>query len=440
MSEKIPAISFIDNVKFNLFHMIPFIQKGIFTRNKKRYSFLTHYQSDPLSVRFIETLQKKYQSDYLYLWMLNKKSLLVLDEEGIRHILEHSPDKYAETDGKRKGMSHFQPDALTISRGEKWQDRHQFNKSVLQDDGGLHAFAENFLDIIRDELALFSGKDRSLETWDDFERLFARITVQIIFGKGVNDTDVTDDLKKMMLESNNVIASGSQSEYFDRFYNQITSHLNAPPKHCLAARCKSVHHTAATKVENQIPHWIFAMGDTLAINTVGTLVLISAHTDTEQQIRKDLQRIAPDSAKNIHRMKTLEGCIQEAMRLWPSTLILMREAIVNDQIGDRLIPTGTQIMIHNGFNHRDETRHAFANRFTPEIWMDRKSDFHFNHLSNGPQACAGKDLALFISKAVLALLLSHYRFHLEQPRIEVGQPIPHGFDHFNIKFEKMPRE
>jgi Cytochrome P450 len=431
----IPTVSFLDSLRYNLFHMIPYLSRGIFTENRFWVTFWTKYQRDPGAMKFISGLRRKYQSEYLYVYMLTKKSLLVLAHDGIKRVLDQSPTIYAEAKPKRKRMSHFQPNALTISRGEEWQDRRRFNAAVLQND--VHRYADHFLEIIREEITSKTSQGSNvLQSWDDFQELFEKITLQIIFGKGTNDTRLTDALKKMMLESNKLLFFGKKSKYFDDFYKSITAHLASPPDKCLSSLCKQVPTTTVTKVENQIPHWMFAMKDTLVINTVRALALIISHPNAEQRVKEEMARSDLRSARDIGSLKYLEACIQEAMRLWPTTLMLIRESLAEDTFGDAVIPANTQVIIHNGFNHRDAQTHDFADKFFPDLWL-KSVDYHFNHLSNGPQVCAGKDLALYIAKAVLATLLANNRFRLIKPTLNPKRPLPYAYDHYSIKLERI---
>ncbi|MGH8531346.1 MAG: cytochrome P450 [Gammaproteobacteria bacterium] len=437
MSTIIPAVSFFDSLRYNLFHMIPYLCRGIFTENRFWVRFWSKYQRDPGAVKFIGGLRRKYHSEYLYIYMLTTKSLLVLAHDGIKRVLEQSPMIYAEAEQKRKRMSHFQPNAVTISRGQEWQDRRKFNAAVLQN--GVHQYADHFLEIIREEIASKTSQGRNiLLAWDDFQELFEKITLQIIFGKGTNDTPLTDALKKMMLESNKLLFVGKKSKYFDNFYKKIANHLASPRDKSLASLCKEVPSTTVTKVENQIPHWMFAMKDTLVINTVRAMALIISHPRTEQRVREEMARADLRSARGIDSLKYLEGCVQEAMRLWPTTLMLIRETLAEDTGGDAVIPADTQVIIHNGFNHRDVETHDFADRFFPDLWLTTNVDYRFNHLSNGPQVCAGKDLALYIAKAVLATLFADNRLRLHKPSLDATEPLPYAYDHYSIRIERIP--
>src|SRR4051812_21568794 len=153
--------------------------QGTFTRDRRWVAFWTRWHPDPAGVRFVRWLRARHPGDVLALHLGLTKSLLVLDPAGIQHVLDNSPYVYADPKPKRKGMRVFQPNAVTISRGEEWRDRRRFNEAVLDSDQPAHAYADLFLQIVRDEV---QGAPR-LERWDDFDGLFARIMRQVILGR-----------------------------------------------------------------------------------------------------------------------------------------------------------------------------------------------------------------------------------------------------------------
>src|SRR5204862_7759606 len=136
-------------------------------------------------------------------------------------------------------------------------------------------------------------------------------------------------------------------------------------------------------------HWLFAMGDTLAINTLRTLVVIAAHPGA-------LGRVRAEGASGLGAgSEYLAACLQEAMRLWPTTPMLAREAVRETEWRGEFVAKGTQLVIVNTYLHRDPDRHDFADRFAPEEWLEGGSatcDWAFNQLSHGPQGCPGADL------------------------------------------------
>lgn len=434
ISTKTATLSLWDSVRYNLAHVLPAYMRGLFTPNRFWTGFWAALEYDAAAVKFVNKMRNKYHSDYLYLYLLTTKSLLVLDPKGINHALDKSPETYADAKLKRVGMSHFQPDALTISRGNEWRDRRAFNESVLNTGEEVHELADIFIDIIGAETSNTLQQTKGKLAWDDFSRLFERIMLQIIFGKDVSAPALLHSLRKMMHESNRGFGL-HKSSYFDAFYASLSHRRQNSYTPSLAMLCSHAPVSEVTKVDYQIPHWMFAMADTLAINTARAVALIIAHPFAETRVREEIENANIDSGHGVNQLRYLEGCVQEAMRLWPTTPMLVREAIRDDMINGVHIPAGTQLIILNSSNHRDRNHIDFADKFLPQHWIDKKIDNRFNHLSNGRQICAGKDLALLIAKAVIANLLSGHRYILERPSIDPGKPLPYLYNHFHIRFE-----
>jgi cytochrome P450 len=437
MDQLFPAASFLDNLAFNILYILPYYLQGIFTKNKRWVSIWTAIHPDYAAVKFVQHLRSKYRTRYLYIYMLRNKSLLVLDHQGIRRVLDNSPAIYAEADLKRRGMSHFQPDAVTISHGTEWKDRRRFNEAVLESSQHIHSCADQFLSVIRREIESMTKQCGPRLGWHDFDRLFKTVTLQIIFGDHAkSDTGLTSRLEVMMRESNRVFLLG-KSRVFDSFYARIRAALENPEKESLSFQCRHAPSTPATKIEHQIPHWMFAMMETLATNTIRTLALIVAHPQAESRVRSELRDQAVLSPAAVDSLHYLEGCLQEGMRLWPTTPLLVRETLDEDVLGSGTIPAKTQILIMNNFNHRDWETVPFADKFNPEFWLNRAADYRFNHLSNGVQICAGKHLALFIGKAVLATVLLTGRYRLKRPELNPRRPMPYAYNEFQIEFENI---
>ena len=432
MGREIPALSLREDLLFNLGYVLPMAMQGTFTRDPRWVRFWSRWHPDPAAVTFVRRLRARHRSGVLSLHLGLTKSLLLLDPADIQHVLDHSPTIYADPPPKRKGMSVFQPDAVTISRGDDWRDRRRFNEAVLDADQPAHQYADQLLQVVREEVT----SAPRLERWDDFDGLFARIMRRAIFGRAArDDAGLTDLLRSLMRAANRPIRFGKPKE-FEPFYARIRRYLSAPEPGSLVALCRLTPATARTRVENQIPHWMFAMWETLGANTVRALAAILAHPDAETGVRGELAAADPTTPDGIVQLRYLEGCLQEAMRLWPTTPMLVRESVTEDALGGVPIPAGRQVVIWNTFNHRDRAVYPLADRFSPELWLDGRPSRLFNHLSSGPQVCAGVNLLLFIGKAVVATMLGQGRYVLLEPPLDPDRPLPHAFNVFDVRLRR----
>ncbi len=429
MKSRIPTVSTLDNLRFTMFHVLPYYLRGIFTRSRGWISVLSFLGLHPFSVPFGNHLKRKYGGEYFYINMGGRKSLLVLDIEGVRRILDNSPALYAETATKRDGMSHFQPRAVTISRGNDWAQRREFNETVLYSAARIHPDAQYFLDKIR-----IAVRDVQPTCWNDFERMFDRIMLKVVFGDAANATELSRTLRKLMRTGNRP-GGRIDAPLLARFRGALRRQIHSPAAHGLVARCAGAVKSGAIQPEGQIPHWMFAIKETVAANTARALALIVAHPDDESLVREEMRRADLSTPAGIDGLTHLEGCVQEAMRLWPTTPLLVRETVKRDTLGGAVIPANTQVLIFNNYNSRDTESYADADRFKPAIWKDNRADDRFNHLSNGRQICAGKNLALFIAKAVLASLLDGRQYRLERPPLNPAR-LPYTYNYFKLKFTR----
>lgn len=418
-----------DNLRFNVLQTIPQLLRGMFTRRPRWSSLLARRQADPQGIHLITELRKKHASDYLWLKVAGKPTLLVLDPEGIRHVLDSSPDVYGPPDLKVRGMSHFQPGAVTISTGDEWKRRRAFNDEVLAVGDRVHPSASEFLTVVDRVLAPLVSAEQCTVTWPNFHGAFRRLTAGVVFGPDHAAESVLSRLDTLLKRANRIVGK-TETQDLRAFQDEVRAQLCAPGASGLAtAACPHVESHDRLPVAGQVPHWLFAMKDTLSTNCAYALCLIAAHPDVQDRVRSEVLTADLGDPSAVDRLVYLEGCLRDAMRLWPTTPLIVRKVLQDDDLRGCRVPAGTLVMIHNGFNHRNPEAITDPDGYHPEAWQQGVWDYRFNPLSNGPQACAGRELVLFLGKAVLGRLLRAYRWTLEEPGLDPRRPIPQAFDH-----------
>jgi cytochrome P450 len=176
------------------------------------------------------------------------------------------------------------------------------------------------------------------------------------------------------------------------------------------------------------------MRDTLGANAYRALAVITGDRLVEDRVRDELEGADLGDPGAVDGLRYLEGCLQEAMRLWPTTPLLAREATRKTTLAGTELDEGTQVMILNTFNHRDAETVPDAHRLRPERWLEGERDPRFNHLSGGSQYCPGIPLVLLLGKGVLARVLASHELTLERPRLDAGRDLPMMLDFFDICF------
>jgi cytochrome P450 len=447
MFPRVARASLFDSLRFNLFHVVPMALQGVFKKRPFWVKFFGHLHPDPLGRRFVARLRAKYHTPFVDLSMLGRRTRLVLDVDGMRHVLEHSPDAYADPKSKREGMTVFQPNAVTISRLPPWAVRRWFNATVLA-AGVAPPLDAHFVGVVRAEVARWYARSPTRLVWSDLQELFDRLTLRVVFGDGAaEDRPLLDALDVLMRRANRVLFRRRSAAAWEALNAGVAGYLRHPDPNSLTGVAADLLRSPdrwpdgvvpppeVVRAENQVPHWLFAMKDTLAANTAFALALLAAHPAVRDRAWTP-PRERPTLATDLHGAYLLEGCVQEAMRLWPTTPMLLREATCAGVLGDVHGP-GLQVLVWNAANHRDPAVVPDADRFDPDRWAGRRPNWRMNHLSNGRQGCAGKSLALFLAKAVIAEVLGRATVVLRRPAIR-PERLPETFDWFAFAADTTP--
>ncbi|MBV9310279.1 MAG: hypothetical protein JOZ73_05580, partial [Solirubrobacterales bacterium] len=259
----LPEASLPEALTILLTGVVPALVRGLFSPRRSAMRLLGRLDTDRRAVSMIGSIRRRHEGDGVRL--LGGKIAVLWGPGAIKEALDRSAEVYDSGSGaKAKGMSHFQPEALTLSHGEEWRDRREFAESVLASSERVHPDAKHFLTVVAEEIARLDIGN-TLE-WADWERLFDFITLRVIFGDSARENQrLTQLLEQLMGEANRLVALSHGDSYYE-FYGEIERALRDPDPGSLIARIPDAHQTDQTRVTHQIPHWLFAMRDTLGMN------------------------------------------------------------------------------------------------------------------------------------------------------------------------------
>ncbi len=276
--------------------------------------------------------------------------------------------------------------------------------------------------------------------WDQWEQLFDRIALRVIFGdRAREDQALTEALERLMGQANRLVGLSRNDDYYE-FYAALEHQLADPDPQSLVGRFAEAPHTDTTRTIQQIPHWMFATRDTLAMNAFRALAVIAADPAVHGRVRDELAGADLSDPEAIGGLDYVGGCLHEAMRLWPTVPLIARETMQETTLAGEQLDEGSQVMMLNVFNHRDPDHVEDADRFVPERWAGGQRDYRFNHLSNGSQDCPGAGLVLLLGTAALGRLLARYDLRLEHPHLSPGGPLPHMLDFYAERFTTEARD
>jgi cytochrome P450 len=421
VARELPSASLVENARFNALVIVPNAIQGLFRRRRPAVAAATKADTDRWAIGLLRGMRKSHGPGPIWVRVIRDRALLVLSAEDVRRVLSGSPSPFAsDPESKRKGMVAFQPDALTISRGELWENRRRFTEAVLDTGEPRHRLADRFASVAREEAEVMLGGAGDQLDWDAWHLTLRRITRRVVLGDAAReDEGLSELLGELMSEANGM--PGEPSERLPELMRAIARYADAAEEGSLVSLFPEAPSDAETKVVGQVPHWLFATFDTLAINSFRCLALLASHP-------RERERAGADD-------DYLGACLHEAMRLWPTTPMLARVTVEEIDWDGATVPAGTQVMLPNTFLHRDSEGHEFADRFAPEAWLegDAAGDWSFNHFSHGPQGCPGTGLALLLGRQAIATVLAGRELRLESPRLDPERPLPHMLDFFGIR-------
>ena len=187
--------SIVDGIRFTAQIGVPNVVLGLFRKRALPAQVAAEAHADDLAYLLVGAWCAAYGPDPFWIRVAREEALLVHHPDDIRIVLGGSPDPFAsDPDTKRKGMAAFQPDALTISRGELWRDAPRVRRVRAR-----HRLAGAPAGRVVPRAS--SGEEaRRLAAggpmkWDELNACFARITRRVVFGDAAaDDTSVTAEL------------------------------------------------------------------------------------------------------------------------------------------------------------------------------------------------------------------------------------------------------
>ncbi len=194
-------------------------------------------------------------------------------------------------------MAKFQPDALTISRGEDWADRRRFTEAVLDTDKPVHRLADRFAEHLR-RGDRRPARARARSSSSAFNRVIRRITRRIILGDAAAaDEELSEMLGELMDKSNP--PGGGDPALYERYTAALRVLRRGRPRRAAWSACfPDAPVTERTEPAGQVTHWLFALGDTLAINAFRCLALLAVFdapsaSESPRKQRRPIWRAAP---------------------------------------------------------------------------------------------------------------------------------------------------
>ncbi|KAI3975192.1 hypothetical protein MKX01_020593 [Papaver californicum] len=169
----------------------------------------------------------------------------------------------------------------------------------------------------------------------------------------------------------------------------------------------------------------FSGHETTALALTWTLFLLALHPQWQNHLREEIKKVTAEGQMllndltNITKLKKMGWVMNEVLRLYSAAPNVQRQVREDIQVGDRIIPKGTNIWVDLvGMNHDSDLWGDDVNEFKPERFEDDTIHGGCNHKMGylpfgfGGRMCIGRNLTIMEYKIVLTLLLTRFSFTL----------------------------
>ncbi|CAD6192818.1 unnamed protein product [Caenorhabditis auriculariae] len=180
-------------------------------------------------------------------------------------------------------------------------------------------------------------------------------------------------------------------------------------------------------IQAEVDTFMFEGHDTTSAGLMWALHLIGTYPEVQQKIHDELDEVLGEdddvTVEHLPRLKYMECCLKESLRVCPSVPIVMRELATDQQLGGVTVPKGVHVLINHHLVHRDPSQWPDPERFDPDRFLPenaaKRHTYSFIPFSAGSRNCIGQRFAILEEKVILAHILRRFRIVAVEARHEV---------------------
>jgi cytochrome P450 len=173
------------------------------------------------------------------------------------------------------------------------------------------------------------------------------------------------------------------------------------------------------QLRDEVVTLAFAGHKTTAAALLYSLYLLAQSPAADDRLAAEVRDVLagrPPTAADVPSLRFTECVVKEALRLYPPSWGIGREALADFEVGGFVVPKGTQVLTVQWVVHHDARWYDEPEAFRPERWegdlesrLPRCAYFPFG---DGPRICIGGHFAMLETVLVLATIVQRFRLEL----------------------------
>ncbi|KAL6418323.1 hypothetical protein ACFW04_012207 [Cataglyphis niger] len=162
-------------------------------------------------------------------------------------------------------------------------------------------------------------------------------------------------------------------------------------------------------IREEVDTFMFEGHDTTAMGITFALLLLAEHKDIQERVRVEVDKAMQKNGgklnkKSLQNLPYLERCLKEALRLYPSVFLILRNVEEDVKLRSYIIPGGTNLFLNIYGVHRDPNFWPNPEVFDPDRFLperiQKRHPYSYLPFSAGPRNCIGEMLMIFFSSCV----------------------------------------
>jgi cytochrome P450 len=174
------------------------------------------------------------------------------------------------------------------------------------------------------------------------------------------------------------------------------------------------------QLRNEVMTLFGAGYETTANTLTWTFYLLAQHPDVEARLLDEIAEALPGGRDagldDLARLPYAEQVIKEAMRCYPTSVAISRDAVEDTEIGGYAVPKGTTALFSQWTLHHDPRWWPEPARFDPERFNPANetaiNKYAYLPFGAGPRVCLGNAFALMEARLALVTILQRYHLAL----------------------------
>ncbi|CAH2989300.1 unnamed protein product [Chilo suppressalis] len=173
-------------------------------------------------------------------------------------------------------------------------------------------------------------------------------------------------------------------------------------------------------IQEEVDTFMFEGHDTTACGLMYCLMLLANHKDIQDKIFEELFTIFGNSDisasyDDLSKMRYLECCIKESLRLYPPVPFISRQLTESTDLGGYKIPSDVFCHIHIYDLHRREELFPDPLKFDPDRFLPEncigRHPYAYIPFSAGPRNCIGQKFAMMEMKSAISAILRRFEIY-----------------------------